>query len=227
MAQGASLSRCRSEANRLWRVSAHFGGGDSLAGSPAGFAGGVARLSPVAWWAARRSAPRAHRPARRTERPWRAGANPSVNSSIFWMTTGCMRRFLLERTHRAGGRDADAIDHFHAFDDAAEHRVTPARGQGIEIGVVGDVDVDLAIARVRAAGAREAHGAAQILEAVAGFVRDRLRRGHGLVVEADAAALDHEVRDHAMEQRVACSRPRAHSPGNFPRSAARDPAAFR
>ena len=64
-----------------------------------------------------------------------------------------MGRILLERPHGAGGRDADAVDHFHAFDDAAEHRVAPARGQGIEIGVVGDVDVELRIAGVRA-GAR-------------------------------------------------------------------------
>ena len=50
--------------------------------------------------------------------------------------------------------------------------------------------------------AREPDRAAQVLEAVAGFIRDRLQRGLGLVVGADAAALDHEVRDHAMEQRV-------------------------
>ena len=42
-------------------------------------------------------------------------------------------RVLLERTLRAGGRHADAIDDFHAFDHAPEHGVAPARGQRIEI----------------------------------------------------------------------------------------------
>ena len=72
-----------------------------------------------------------------------AGAGPrsacSVDELDLLDDHRLQRRILLERSHRAGGRDADAIDHFHAFDDLAEHGVTPARGQGIEIGVVGHV----------------------------------------------------------------------------------------
>jgi hypothetical protein len=39
-------------------------------------------------------------------------------------------RIFLERRHGAGGRDADAVDDFHALGDAAEHGVSPAGGQG-------------------------------------------------------------------------------------------------
>ena len=169
MAQGASLSRCRSEANRLWRGDAHFGGG------AAGWRRFGRRASAGASVGGRASgrccavSPRA-RARRAGRRRWRR----SVMSSIFWMTTACSGASCLNGPIGAGGRDADAIDDFHAFDDLAEHGVTPARGQGIEIGVVGHVQIELAVARVRAAGAREADGAAQILEAIAGFVGDRL-----------------------------------------------------
>src|SRR5262249_29151643 len=59
------------------------------------------------------------------------------------------RRIRFERPHGAGGRDADPVDHVHAFDDVAKHGVTPARGQGIEgVVVVPDIHIKLGVTRV-------------------------------------------------------------------------------
>src|SRR4029078_10207218 len=97
----------------------------------------------------------------------------------------------------AGGRNVDAIHDFHAFHHAAEHRISPAGGQRIQIAVVGDVDVELAVTGVRARGASEPDGTAQVLQAIAGLVGNGFLHRLGLEVGADAAALDHEARDHA------------------------------
>ena len=46
------------------------------------------------------------------------------------------RRFFLNGAVRTRGNIADPFYHVHAVDHAAEDRVTPARGIGIECGVI-------------------------------------------------------------------------------------------
>ena len=84
------------------------------------------------------------------------GAPPATMISIFSMMTGFSGASDLNGPDRAGGRLADAVDHVHALHDAAEHRVAPAGGHRIEVGVVDQVHVELrscpSAARRRAPG---------------------------------------------------------------------------
>ena len=96
-------------------------------------------------------------------------------SSMRSMTIGLDGHVAVERAAAGRRAMADVVDDFHAFDDLAEHGVTPARGPRVQIDVVGEVDVELARAGVRLVAAREADGAAQIAQAVAGLVEDRCR----------------------------------------------------
>lgn len=101
----------------------------------------------------------------------------------------------------AGGDAFDFIDDFHAFDDFAEDGVSAVAGE-VEGGVVRDVDEELGGGAVGVVGAGHGDGAAVVFEAVLAFVGDA---GAGFlfdefaVFEGEAAALDHEAVDDAME----------------------------
>src|ERR1700722_9677540 len=82
----------------------------------------------------------------------------------------------LERPYGAGRHRADAIDHVHALDDATEDGITPAGRHRIKVRIIGDVDVELRVARVRGVTARKPDRAALILQAVAGLVEDGIVR---------------------------------------------------
>src|SRR5581483_6073333 len=116
---------------------------------------------------------------------------------------GLQRRIRLERTKGAGGGHSDSIDDIHALYDATEYRVTPTGRQGIEIGVVDQIDIDLGVARVRRLIPRQSHHAALVLQAVAGLIEDGLVYGLELIGGGVmSAALDHEVRHDTMEESI-------------------------
>src|SRR5262245_16121913 len=79
---------------------------------------------------------------------------------------GVGRDASVEGSAGAGGPVADLVDHLHALDHLAEHRIPPARRARIEVEVVVEVDVELARAGVRLGAAGESHGAAQVAQAV-------------------------------------------------------------
>ena len=106
---------------------------------------------------------------------------------------------------RAGANLLDRVDDVLARDDAAEDGVAPAlRRLRLEVQelVVGSVDEELRRGRVRCRGARHRQRVLVVLQAVAGFVLDR--RAGRLLVHAglEAAALDHEALDDAVEHRA-------------------------
>src|SRR5688572_27582111 len=94
---------------------------------------------------------------------------------------------------------ADVVDDLHSLGDLAEHGVTPARRPRIQVDVVGEVDVELARPRVRIVAAREADAAAQVAQAIAGFVDDVFGDGLRLHVGRIAAGLRDEPGHDAME----------------------------
>src|ERR1700722_2127605 len=111
------------------------------------------------------------------------------------------RRFV-DRAVLTRGDIADAIDHVHAVDHAAEDRITPTRGIGIERGVVVQIHIELTIASMRILAAGQTHRAPHIAQAIARFVVYSERRGFGGVVDIEAAALNDETGDYAVNQRV-------------------------
>src|SRR5690606_24354784 len=114
-------------------------------------------------------------------------------------------RHVLMEAAGAGLDLADRVDHVHALADLAEHAIAPAlqiSGLEIEEVVVGDVDEELRGGRVRGLGARHGDGAALVLEAVVGFVLDLLAGRLLVHARLEAAALDHEAVDDAMEHGV-------------------------
>ena len=129
---------------------AHFGGGDSLAGSLAGFAGGVvgAVAGGVVGGAPAGAVAAAGGASTGTAdgAALGAGANPSVNRSIFWMITGCIGDSCLNGPIAPVGetlmRSTASIP-----STTRPNTAKLVRRQWIEIGVVGDVYIDLAIAR--------------------------------------------------------------------------------
>ena len=105
----------------------------------------------------------------------------------------------------AGLHLLDRVDDLAAVDDLAEHRVAPAlRRLGLEVeeAVVGGVDEELRGRRVRVGGARHRQRVVLVLQAVVGLVLDR--RVGRLLLHAglEAAALDHEALDDAVEDRA-------------------------
>ena len=101
--------------------------------------------------------------------------------SIFWMMTGFSGASALNGPLDAGGGLADVLDHVHALHDASEDGVAPAGRHRVEVRVVDQVHEELRVARVRWVAARHAHGAALVLQAVAGLVEDALVRGFDLL----------------------------------------------
>src|SRR6266581_102841 len=105
----------------------------------------------------------------------------------------------------AGLDPLDFVDDVPAFDDLAEHAVAPALGAGrrvIQEVVVLDVDEELARGRMRLGGPRHGYGIAVVLEAVAGLVLDGSSSRLVAHSRLEAAALDHEAVDDAVEQGV-------------------------
>ncbi len=99
----------------------------------------------------------------------------------------------------------DGVHDLGALHDLAEHGVAPALGGRsgvVQEAVVGHVDEELRGGRVRIAGAGHGHGVVVVLQAVLRLVLDG--RIGALLVHAglEAAALDHEAGDHAVEDRV-------------------------
>src|SRR6185436_18740014 len=116
---------------------------------------------------------------------------------------GLLRHVAAEGPARAGRRLRDLGHHVHAVDHLAEHRVAPAVLAGIvEEVVVLDVDEELRARRVRVAGARHGDGADVVFQAVLRLVLDGLARRFLAVRLVEAAALDHEAVDHAVEHRA-------------------------
>ena len=94
---------------------------------------------------------------------------------------------------------------FAAFNDLAENAVAPAVGIGcfeVEEVVVGNVDEELRGGRMRVGGARHGDGVVVVLQAVVGFVLDRVFAIFLFHARLEAAALDHEARDDAVENGV-------------------------
>lgn len=73
----------------------------------------------------------------------------------------------------------------------------------VEEGVVHGIDEELRRGGMRVHGAGHGQRAGEVLEAVVGFVLDRRTRGFLLQPGCKAAALDHEARNHAVEDRAA------------------------
>ena len=73
---------------------------------------------------------------------------------------------------------------------------------GVEHGVVLHVDEELRGGRVGVARARHGDGVGVVLEAVVGFKRNGRLGGLLHHVGSEAAALDHEAVDHAVEHRA-------------------------
>src|SRR5262249_45618221 len=90
---------------------------------------------------------------------------------------------------------ADLVDHVHALDHVPEGAVTGV----VEVVVVHRVDVELRRGAVQVAGAGHGDGAAGVGQAVGRLVLDRRLGVLLLHARLEAAALDHEVGDDAVE----------------------------
>src|SRR6185436_21058223 len=112
------------------------------------------------------------------------------------------RRVLFERSDFAGSDRADIVDDLHALGDPTEHCIAPPARLRIERQVVGDVEIELRVAAVRVARAREPDGAAAIRQAIAGLVGNAGPGRLLLVLLVEATALGDEAGDHAMEDRA-------------------------
>ena len=103
----------------------------------------------------------------------------------------------------AGFHQLDLVDHLHATADGTEHAVAPTLHRlvlVIQIVVIGHVDEELRRCGVRVAGAGHRQGTNLVGQAVVGFVLDSLAGIFFNKARQVAAALNHEVVDHAMEQ---------------------------
>src|SRR5882724_8935671 len=111
-------------------------------------------------------------------------------------------RHVIVHALAAGLHRLDAIDNIGAGNNLSEHRIAPAlriRGRVVKELVVGHVDEELRGGRVRYLGACHRHCVVLVLQAVVGFVLDRLVGGLLLHAGFETAALDHEARNDAME----------------------------
>ena len=114
-------------------------------------------------------------------------------------------RHVAVRAEVAGGHGLDFLEHVEALGDLAEDAVAEALRRGaaeVEEAVVRHVDEELAGGAVHVGGARHGQRALRVLEAVGRLVADRPARRLLLHVAREAAALDHEVGDDAVEDRA-------------------------
>jgi len=106
-------------------------------------------------------------------------------------------------TRLVAGLDRGNLVHdVHALGHAPEHRVARAAAARVEERVIDEVDEKLRRRAVRVVGAGHRQRAAPVLEPVVRLVADRRTRGLLLHVGRQAAALDHEARDHPVEDRA-------------------------
>jgi hypothetical protein len=99
----------------------------------------------------------------------------------------------------------DLVDHVHALGDSAEHRVAEGGRRlalVIEEVIGGEIDEELRGGAVGLGAARHGQRATLVLETVGGFVLDRAVRLLLFEGGCEAAALDHEIGDHAVEHRA-------------------------
>src|SRR5258706_5110412 len=95
---------------------------------------------------------------------------------------------------------ADLVDDVAALHDLAEHGVAGiAFARVVQHRVVAGIDEELRRGRVTHVGARHRDRVRVVGQAVGGFILDRRARGLLRVVLGEAAALDHEGVDDAME----------------------------
>jgi hypothetical protein len=92
----------------------------------------------------------------------------------------------------------DFLDHVEPLRDLAEHGITPVRRGMVKEAVVNEVDEELRGGRIRIAGARHGDGAGSFFRPFLASLGSAA--GLLLHVGGEAAALDHEARNHAMEQ---------------------------
>src|ERR1700722_19537341 len=110
-----------------------------------------------------------------------------------------IHRDIVEAAPAAGLDRRDLIDAVHAVGDAREYGVAEVAARVIEKVVVLQVDEELRGRAVDVIGARHGKRAAQILQAVVGFVLDGRIGGLLRHVFCEAAALNDEPRNHPVE----------------------------
>src|SRR5690606_544610 len=111
-------------------------------------------------------------------------------------------RHVLVEAFVAGAHGFDLVHDLGAVDHLAEHGVAPAVGGGggeVQEVVVGHVDEELGGGGMRIGSTGHGDGVLVVLQAVVGFVLDGGFRGLLLHAGFEAAALDHEVVDHAVK----------------------------
>src|SRR5262245_16955793 len=145
------------------------------------------------------STPTTRRSARRASPGRAAGPAGSLLNASSRLDRDRLGRHVLVAALVAGLDRGNRIHDFHARIDAPEHGVTVVARLVVEEVVVDQVDEELRGGAVDVVGARHRQRAALVLEAVGGFVLDRLVAFLVLHVRGQAAALDHEARDHAVE----------------------------
>ena len=116
-----------------------------------------------------------------------------------------VNRHVTVEAVRGGGNAGDFIDDVLAGRDLAEDGVAPTlrvRSRVVQEVVVDDVDEELGRRGVRGGRTGHGDGVLVVLETVGGFVFDRGAGGLLLHASFEAAALDHEALDDAMEDRA-------------------------
>lgn len=109
---------------------------------------------------------------------------------------------------KAAAAGFDLIDFVHyvfTLSDLAEHAISPALWRCCRVVqkfVVAGINEKLRAGRMRIGGTRHGHGVVVILEAVRCFILYRAARGLLFHPGLEAAALNHEARDHPMKYRV-------------------------
>ena len=99
----------------------------------------------------------------------------------------------------AGSDSGDNIDNVHTVADLTKYRVTKVSAAMVEEVVIVQVDEELRRSAVDSTGSSHCKRTALILLAVVRFVLDRVTRWLGIHIFIHAAALNHEVWDHAVK----------------------------
>ena len=93
----------------------------------------------------------------------------------------------------------DLVDHLHAAYDLGEYRIAEVAAAVVEEIVVAMVDEELAGRRIHVLRTSHGDGAAHVVQAIVRFVLDRGLGGLLVQAFAEAAALDHEAGNDAVE----------------------------
>ena len=100
-----------------------------------------------------------------------------------------------------GLRIDDLVNHVHAIYYLGEDGVAGVTAR-VQKRIVGHVDKELAGRGVRVGGASHRQGAAHVMQAIAGFVLDRVTSRLLHHLRSETAALHHKARDHTVENGV-------------------------